>query len=73
MPLVEFRQPFQIHRGPLFNAGERALVSDAEARAALQQRAGILIQDARGYEYDGRRALLSPPSHKQVTAPPAKK
>lgn len=73
MPVVEFRETFTMHRGPSFNRGERALLSDEDARAAIRQRSAIRMQNPEGYEYDGRKALFAAPSHKQIKTPPASK
>ena len=76
MPVVEFYEAFRLHRNALYNKGERAMVTDAEAKEIAQQKAGFIVQDIRGYDYQPAgmtRAFTGPPSHKQIKGAPVAK
>lgn len=77
MPLVEFLDEFSLHRNARYNAGERAMVTDDEARDIVRQHAGFVVQDIRGYDVQPseltQKALSNPPFHKQIKGAPVAK
>ena len=77
MPVVEFYESFSLHRNARYNKGEHAMVTDAEAKEIMQQKAGFIVQDLHGYDYQPsettHKAFSAPPSHKQIKGAPVAK
>lgn len=69
MPVVEFNQPFSLYRNALYNQGERAMVTDAEAAEIVQQQAGVIIDE----RSQATKAFSGPPTHKQIKGAPVAK
>lgn len=77
MPVMEFYEGFSLHRNARYNKGERAMVTETEAKDIVQQKAGFIVQDSRGYDAEPtettRKALANPPAHKQMKGAPVAK
>lgn len=74
MPVVQFYESFSLHRAARYNKDEQAMVTDADAKEIVQQKAGFIVQDVRGYDYSPvTTAMNGPSAHKQIKGAPVAK